>query len=196
MILQLLTLLGALALFVFGLEMLSTGIQKSCGDRLRRFEKWMTSGTPFKQILSGAGITAVVQSSSATTILVASLVSVATLSLKQGICVLMGANIGTPITAWIIAATGFWLDVTVLAFVLLGAGFVMTLMKKSLVKNIGQAVLGLSLVFVGLIYIKSSIPAIDTVPQIAGPIAGLDSQGISSVLIFMLIGVDVTFMLQ
>ena len=61
MILQLLTLLGALALFVFGLEMLSTGIQKSCGDRLRRFEKWMTSGTPFKQILSGAGITAVVQ---------------------------------------------------------------------------------------------------------------------------------------
>ena len=148
MILQLLTLLGALALFVFGLEMLSTGIQKSCGDRLRRFEKWMTSGTPFKQILSGAGITAVVQSSSATTILVASLVSVATLSLKQGICVIMGANIGTTITDWIIAATGFWLDVTVLAFVLIGAGFVMTLMKKSLVKNIGQAVLGLSLVFV------------------------------------------------
>ena len=196
MILQLLTLLGALALFVFGLEMLSTGIQKSCGDRLRRFEKWMTSGTPFKQILSGAGITAVVQSSSATTILVASLVSVATLSLKQGICVIMGANIGTTITAWIIAATGFWLDVTVLAFVLLGAGFVMTLMKKSLVKNIGQAVLGLSLVFVGLIYIKSSIPAIDTVPQIAGPIAGLASHGIGSVLIFMLIGVVVTFILQ
>ncbi len=185
MILQLLTLLGALALFVFGLEMLSTGIQKSCGDRLRRFEKWMTSGTPFKQILSGAGITAVVQSSSATTILVASLVSVATLSLKQGICVIMGANIGTTITAWIIAATGFWLDVTVLAFVLLG-----------LVKNIGQAVLGLSLVFVGLIYIKSSIPAIDTVPQIAGPIAGLASHGIGSVLIFMLIGVVVTFILQ
>ena len=196
MILQLLTLLGALALFVFGLEMLSTGIQKSCGDRLRRFEKWMTSGTPFKQILSGAGITAVVQSSSATTILVASLVSVATLSLKQGICVIMGANIGTTITAWIIAATGFWLDVTVLSFVLLGAGFVMTLMKKSLVKNIGQAVLGLSLVFVGLIYIKSSIPAIDTVPQIAGSIAGLASHGIGSVLIFMLIGVVVTFILQ
>ena len=102
----------------------------------------------------------------------------------------MGANIGTTITAWIIAATGFWLDVTVLAFVLLGAGFVMTLMKKSLVKNIGQAV------FVGLIYIKSSIPAIHTVPQIAGPIAGLASHGIGSVLIFMLIGVVVTFILQ
>lgn len=196
MILQLLTLLGALALFVFGLEMLSTGIQKSFGDRLRRFEKWMTSGTPFKQILSGAGITAVVQSSSATTILVASLVSVATLSLKQGICVIMGANIGTTITAWIIAATGFWLDVTVLAFVLLGAGFVMTLLKKSLVKNIGQAVLGLSLVFVGLIYIKSSIPVIDTVPQTAAYIAGLASHGVCSVLIFLLIGVVITFILQ
>ncbi len=196
MILQLLTLLGALALFVFGLEMLSSGIQKSFGDRLRRFEKWMTSGAPCKQILSGAGITALVQSSSAATILVASLVSVATLSLKQGICVIMGANIGTTITAWIIAATGFWTDVTVLAFVLLGVGFVLTLLKKSLVKNIGQAILGLSLVFVGLIYIKSSIPAIDTVPQVADTIAVLASHGVVSVLIFMFIGIVVTFILQ
>lgn len=196
MILQILTLLGALALFVFGLEMLSSGIQKSCGDRLRNFEKWMTSGNPLKQILSGAGITAVVQSSSATTILVASLVSVATLSLKQGISVIMGANIGTTVTAWIIAATGFYLDVTVLAFVLLGVGFVMTLMKKSLVKNIGQAVIGLSLVFVGLIYIKSSIPAIETVPEMAESIAALSSHGIGSVLIFMLVGIVVTFILQ
>ena len=196
MILQLLTLLGALALFVFGLEMLSSGIQKSCGDRLRNFEKWMTSGNPLKQILSGAGITAVVQSSSATTILVASLVSVATLSLKQGISVIMGANIGTTVTAWIIAATGFYLDVTVVAFVLLGLGFVMTLMKRSLVKNIGQAVIGLSLVFVGLIYIKSSVPAIETVPQMAESIAALSSHGIGSVLIFMLVGVVVTFILQ
>ena len=196
MILQILTLLGALALFVFGLEMLSSGIQKSCGDRLRNFEKWMTSGNPLKQILSGAGITAVVQSSSATTILVASLVSVATLSLKQGISVIMGANIGTTVTAWIIAATGFCLDVTVLAFVLLGVGFVMTLMKKSLVKNIGQAVIGLSLVFVGLIYIKSSVPAIETVPEMAESIAALSSHGIGSVLIFMLVGIVVTFILQ
>ena len=196
MILQILTLLGALALFVFGLEMLSSGIQKSCGDRLRNFEKWMTSGNPLKQILSGAGITAVVQSSSATTILVASLVSVATLSLKQGISVIMGANIGTTVTAWIIAATGFCLDVTVLAFVLLGVGFVMTLMNKSLVKNIGQAVIGLSLVFVGLIYIKSSIPAVETVPQMSESIAALSSHGIGSVLIFMLVGVVITFILQ
>lgn len=196
MILQLLTLLGAVALFVFGLEMLSSGIQKSFGDRLRNFEKWMTSGNPVKQILSGAGITAVVQSSSATTILVASLVSVATLSLKQGIRVIMGANIGTTVTAWIIAATGFCLDVTVLAFVLLGVGFVLTLMKKSSVKNIGQAVIGLSLVFVGLIYVKSSIPAIDTVPQVAASIAGLESHGVGSAIIFMLIGVVITFLFQ
>lgn len=196
MVLQLLTLFGALALFVFGLEMLSTGIQKSFGDRLRRFEKWMTSGNPLKQILSGAGITAVVQSSSATTILVASLVGVATLSLKQGISVIMGANIGTTVTAWIIAAIGFYLDVTVVAFVLLGIGFVMTLTKKSLVKNIGQAVLGLSLVFVGLIYIKSSIPAVETAPQLAAAITGLSSHGIWSVLMFMLAGVVITFILQ
>lgn len=196
MILQLLTLLGALALFVFGLEMLSSGIQKSFGDRLRNFEKWMTSGNPLKQILSGAGITAVVQSSSTTTVLVASLVGVATLSLKQGICVIMGANVGTTVTAWIIAATGFWLDITVLAFVLLGVGFVLTLLKKSSVKSIGQAVMGLSLVFVGLIYIKSSIPAIDTVPQVAESITSLSSHGIGSVLLFMAIGIVITFILQ
>ncbi len=196
MILQLLTLLGALALFVFGLEMLSSGVQKSCGDRLRRFEKWMTSGSPFKQILSGAGITAVVQSSSATTILVASLVSVATLSLEQGICVIMGANVGTTVTAWIIAATGFCFDLAALAFILLGVGFVMTLLKRSLVKNIGQAILGLSLVFVGLIYVKSSVPAIGSVPQIAASIAGLASHGVGSVFVFMLTGVVITFILQ
>lgn len=196
MILQLLTLLGALALFVFGLEMLSSGIQKAFGDRLRNFEKGMTSANPVKQILSGSGITAVVQSSSATTILVASLVGVATLSLQQGIRVIMGANIGTTVTAWIIAATGFWFDVTVLAFVLLGVGFILTFMKKSIVKNIGQAVLGLSLVFVSLIYIKSSIPAIDTVPQIAESVAALSSHGIGSVVIFMLIGVVITFLFQ
>lgn len=196
MILQLLTLFGALALFVFGLEMLSSGIQKSCGDRLRRFEKWMTSRSPLKQILSGVGITAVVQSSSATTIMVASLVGVATLSLQQGISVIMGANIGTTVIAWIIAATGFWINTVVLAFVLLGAGFVMSLTKRPIVKNIGQAILGLALVFVGLIYIKSSVPEIDTVPQMAASIAGISSHGIASALIFMLIGVVITFVLQ
>jgi len=196
MILQLLTLFGALALFVFGLEMLSSGIQKSCGDRLRRFEKWMTSRSPLKQILSGVGITAVVQSSSATTIMVASLVGVATLSLQQGISVIMGANIGTTVIAWIIAATGFWINTVVLAFVLLGAGFVMSLTKRPIVKNIGQAILGLALVFVGLIYIKSSVPEIDTVPQMAASIAGISSHGIGSALIFMLIGVVITFVLQ
>ncbi len=196
MILQLLTLIGALALFVFGLEMLSSGIQKYCSDRLRRFEKWMTSDNPLKQVLSGAGITAVVQSSSAATILVASLVGVSTLSLVQGIRVIMGANIGTTVTAWIIAATGFRLDIAAFAFVMLGAGFAMTLANKSPVRNAGQAVMGLSLVFVGLIYIKSSIPPAVSAPELYSFVSALASHGFRSVLIFILIGITVTFVLQ
>lgn len=196
MILQLLTLLGALALFIFGLEMLSSGIQKSCGDSLRRFEKWMASGSPFKQILSGAGFTAVVQSSGATTLLVASLVGVASLSLKQGICVIMGANVGTTITAWFIAILGFTLNLTALGFILLGVGFVMTLMKKSIVKNLGQAILGLALLFIGLIYLKSTLPAIETAPQAAAFLSGISAHGAGSVLIFLLAGLVITSILQ
>lgn len=196
MLLKILTLLGALALFVFGMEMLSSGIQKFFGDKLRRFEKWMSSGNPLKQILSGTGITAVVQSSSATTILVVSLVSAATLSLKQGICVIMGANIGTTITPWIIGALGFNFDLTGLAFTLLGIGFLMTFFKKSSVKNLGQAILGLALVFVGMIYIQSSVPALESSPQTASFVLGLTGHGMGSVAIFLLFGIVVTFILQ
>lgn len=196
MILQILTLLGAMALFIFGSEMLSSGIQKSFGDRLRRFEKWMASASPCKQILSGTGITALVQSSSATTILVAGLVSVATLSLQQGICVIMGANIGTTVTAWILAATAFLNWTTTLAFTLLGVGFVMTLMKKPLVKNIGQAILGLSLILIGIIYVKASIPTIDSAAGFTGSLASLASHGFWSVLVYLLIGIVITFIFQ
>ena len=196
MLLQILTLLGALALAVFGMEMLSSGIQKFCGNRLRRFENGMESSNPLRQILSGAGITALLQSSSATTLIVLSLVSAATLSLVQGICVIMGANIGTTITAWIIALLGFPTDLSSFAFIIVGAGFLMNMMKKQSVKNLGQAVMGLALVLVGLIFMKNSVPAVDSAPQAASWVAGLASHGFGSIMLFLLIGVLVAFLLQ
>lgn len=196
MLLKTLTLLGALALFVFGLEMCSSGIQKSFGNRLRRFERWMSSGNPLKQILSGAGITALIQSSSATSVLVVSLVSASALSLTQGICVIMGANIGTTITPWIISVLGFNLELTSLAFILLGAGFVMGLFAKPSVKNLGRVMTGAALVFVGLIYITTSLTELEAASQASNFVNRLTSNGISSTALFLAIGILVAAVLQ
>lgn len=196
MLLQILTLLGSLGLLVFGMEMLSAGIQKFFGDRLRRFESWMKSGSTLKQVLSGAGITAVLQSSSATTLILVSLVGAATLTLVQGICVMMGANIGTTITAWIIALLGFSLDLRAYAFIVVGLGFIMNMTKNARVKSLGQAVIGLGLVLVGLIYAKASMLSVASVPETATAVASLSSHGALSILAFLLIGVLAAFLLQ
>lgn len=196
MFLQILTLLGALALFVFGMEMLSAGIQKTFGEKLRRFEKWMQSDRTAKQILAGAGITAVEQSSSAATLVVVSLVSAATLTLVQGISVIMGVNIGTTITAWLLALLGFPIEISSIAFIVVGAAFVMSLLKKSRIRNLGQALMGLALVLVGIIYMRNSIPAIGEAPQMAEFFAGLSSHGFGSVLIFLSAGILLSFLLQ
>ena len=196
MLLQILTLLGSLALVVFGMDFLTSGIQRYFGERLRRFENWMKSGAPFKQILSGAGISALLQSSSATTLIVISLVSAASLTLVQGICVLMGANIGTTITAWLIAFLGFATDLKAYAFIVVGVGFLMTMLKKTCIKNLGQAVLGLALVLVGLIFMKNSVPSTDTVPATATALLSMTSHGFWSVLAFMFAGMVIAFLLQ
>ncbi len=196
MLLKILTLFGALALFVFGMEMFSSAIQKFFGNKLRRFEKWMSSASPLKQILSGAGITATIQSSSATSILVVSLASAGALTLRQGICVIMGANIGTTVTPWIIGALGFNLNITALAFILLGVGFVMTFFRKSATKSLGQAILGLSLVFVGMIYMNSSLPEMSSAPEAAEFVTGITSHGAASVALCLMAGVLVAFILQ
>ena len=196
MILQILTLIGALALALYGMELLSGGIQKSAGDRLRRFEKGMSSDNPLRQVLSGAGITAVVQSSSATTLMVVSLVNASILTLAQGITVIMGTNIGTTVTAWILALLGFTTDLTAFGFTLLGAGFIMGLVRKPWVKNLGQAVLGLAMVFIGLIFMKSSLGELESLTEIENMMAGLTGDGAGSVGIFLLIGLLLAFLLQ
>ena len=101
-LLQILTLLGALGMFLYGMNLMSSGLQKAAGDRLRGFLSAMTSN-PFKRVMTGLGITAIIQSSSATTVMVVSFVNAGLLSLVQAIGVIMGANIGTTVTAWLVA---------------------------------------------------------------------------------------------
>ena len=128
MIAQIFTLLGALAMFLYGMNMMSSGIQKAAGNRLRSLLGAMTSN-PFKGVLTGLGITAIIQSSSATTVLVVSFVSAGLLTLSQAIGVIMGANIGTTVTAWIISILGFKFDIAVLSVPLFLLGFILMQMK-------------------------------------------------------------------
>ena len=129
-ILQILTLLGAVTLFLFGLSLLSNGLQKVAGDGMCRILAAMTSN-PFTQILTGIGVTALIQSSTATTIMVVSFVNAGLLELGQAIGVIMGANIGTTVTAWIMAVFGFSFNMADFAYPLLLLGYVLLQMKKN-----------------------------------------------------------------
>ena len=157
MILQILTLLGALGLFLYGMNMMSSGLQKSAGERLRGLLAAMTSN-PLKRILTGLGITAVIQSSSATTVMVVSFVNAGLLTLTQAVGVIMGANIGTTMTAWLISLLGFKMDISVLSIPLMAVGFLCVMSKKNKTKNIGEFIIGFSLLFLGLSFMKDSVP--------------------------------------
>ena len=141
--LQIFTLLGALGMFLYGMNLMSSGLQKAAGDRLRGFLSAMTSN-PFKGVLTGLGITTVIQSSSATTVMVVSFVNAGLLTLAQAISVIMGANIGTTVTAWMVSWLGFKADISILAVPLMAIGFILSISKKGNRRNISELIVGFS----------------------------------------------------
>ena len=130
MMFQFVTLIGSVTLFLFGLNLLSVGLQKVAGDGLRSFLASMTSNA-FKRLVTGVGVTAAIQSSTATTIMVVSFVNAGLLTLAQAIGVIKGANIGTTVTSWIMAIFGFSYDISTISFPLIALGFLMMLNKKN-----------------------------------------------------------------
>ena len=191
MLLQALTLLGALGMFLLGMNMMSSGLQKTAGDRLRNFLSSMTS-SPFKGVLTGLGITSVIQSSSATTVMVVSFVNAGLLTLTQAISVIMGANIGTTITAWLVSWLGFKADISILAVPLMAVGFVLSISKKDNRKNIAELIVGFSLLFLGLSLMKDSVPDLQRTPEVLSFIQGWQGYGFGSVLIFLFLGTLLT----
>ena len=135
-ILQLFTLLGALGMFLYGMNLMSSGLQKAAGDRLRGLLSVMTSN-PFKGVMTGLGVTSIIQSSSATTVMVVSFVNAGLLTLVQAIGVIMGANIGTTVTAWMVSWLGFKSDISILAVPLMLFGFLFSNSKKDKRKSVG-----------------------------------------------------------
>jgi phosphate:Na+ symporter len=194
-ILQVFTLLGALGMFLYGMNLMSSGLQKAAGERLRGFLSAMTSN-PLKGVLTGMGITAVIQSSSATTVMVVSFVNAGLLTLVQAIGVIMGANIGTTITAWMVAFLGFKADISILAIPLMLFGFLFSNSKKDQRKNIGELIVGFCLLFLGLSFMKESVPDLRQTPEVLEFVSTWSAHGFGSVLLFLLFGTILTLVLQ
>ena len=182
-------------MFLYGMNLMSSGLQKAAGDRLRGFLSAMTSN-PFKGVATGLGITTVIQSSSATTVMVVSFVNAGLLTLAQAISVIMGANIGTTVTAWLVSWLGFKADISILAIPLMALGFILSISKKSQRRNISELIVGFSLLFLGLSLMKNSVPDLSSNPEALQFIQGWQGYGFGSVLIFLVFGTILTLVLQ
>ena len=194
-LLQVFTLIGALGMFLYGMTLMSEGLQKTAGDKLRSFLAQMTSNR-FKRVLTGLGVTALVQSSSATTIMVVSFVNAGLLTLGNAIGVIMGANIGTTLTAWV-TALGFSVDISVFSVPLMALGFILHASKKQKNKSIGEFVVGFAIMFLGLSFMKSSAGALlSNKDAMLAFFAHFTGFGFWSEIIFLLAGTILTIVLQ
>ena len=182
-------------MFLYGMNLMSSGLQKAAGDRLRGFLSSMTSN-PFKGVLTGLGVTTVIQSSSATTVMVVSFVNAGLLTLAQAISVIMGANIGTTVTAWLVSWLGFKADISIFAVPLMAVGFVLSCSKKSSRRNISELIVGFSLLFLGLSLMKNSVPDLRETPEVLAFIQSWQGPGIGNVLLFLVVGTVLTLVLQ
>jgi len=187
--------LGSLGIFLFGMRLMSESIQKFSGERLRSIMSRMT-GNRIAGVTTGFLITCLVQSSSATTVMVISFVHARLLTLVQSIGVIMGANLGTTTTFWIIAYLGFKFSLSSIAIPIIGVGVAMSFLKSSRLKEIGNFGTGFGLLFLGLSLLKNSVPDIESNPEALEWISSLGSYGFGSIIIFLFVGVVLTVVVQ
>lgn len=192
---EILQLIGALGVFLFGMKVMSDALLKLAGNRMRSILATMTSNR-FLGILTGFFITSVIQSSSATTLMVVSFSNAGLLTLTESISVIMGANIGTTITAWLITILGFKVSMSAIALPLVGFGFAFTFAKKEQTKNIGGFIIGFALLFIGLQFLKEAMPDIKSNPGILEFLSRYTDLGYLSILLFLLIGTVLTVVIQ
>ncbi len=193
--LDLLTLIGALGLFLYGMKVMSEGLQKAAGDRLHGILSAMTNNR-FAGVFTGLLITALIQSSSATTVMVVSFVNAGLLSLTQSIAVIMGANVGTTVTAWIISLFGFSVNISALALPLIGLSIPLIFSSNNQRRYWGEFLVGFSLLFMGLEFLKTSVPDLQAYPEALAFLNRYADMGFGSVLLFMLIGTVLTVIMQ
>ncbi len=190
-----LSLIGSLGMFLYGMKIMSDGLEKFAGEKLRSILSAMTKNR-FMGILTGIIITAIIQSSSATTVMVVSFVNAGLMTLKQSIGVIMGANIGTTVTAWIISAVGFKIDISAFAIPLLAVGFIFLYSKNSKRKSIGEFIYGFSFLFMGLSFLQNAATELNIGTYVANMLAGITDNSYWVILLFVLIGMIVTCIVQ
>lgn len=191
-----LKLVGSLGLFLYGMKIMSEGLQKMAGEQLRNILTIMTRNRVMG-VLTGVMITALIQSSSATTVMVVSFVNAGLLSLVQSIGVIMGANIGTTVTAWMISLFGFGkFSISVISIPLLGIGLPLIFSAKSKRKSLGEFIFGFAFLFMGLDFLKNSMPDLQNNPEVLAFVGNFSNMGFMSTLIFLLIGTLLTIIVQ
>jgi phosphate:Na+ symporter len=192
---DILRLIGSLGLFLYGMKLMSEALQKVAGDKMRSILAAMTSNR-VKGVFTGILITALIQSSSATTVMVVSFVNAGLLSLVESVGVIMGANIGTTVTAWLISILGFKVSMSAISLPLIGLGLPFLFSQNRGKKNWGELIMGFALLFIGLQFLKTSMPDIKSNPEILNFLTNYTDMGFASTLLFMGIGTLLTILIQ
>ena len=186
-------MVGSLALILYGMKMMSDGIQKSTGESLHRTLNFMT-GNRFLAVLTGIVVTGIVQSSGATTVMTVSFVNAGMLSLQQAIGIIFGANIGTTVTAWIVSLAGFKFSIARIAIPAFGIGYFLRFFQRLKKDNLGEAVLGFCLLFTGLDFLSLAVPHISG-EQIA-VLSILKQTGFAGIIVGAVLGLILTVILH
>ena len=194
-VMKLLILIGSLGLFIFGMKVMSDGMQRTAGERLRKMLGSITSNR-FKGVITGFSSTAIVQSSSVTTVMTVSLVNAGLLNLRQSAGVMMGANIGTTITAWLVLLLGFKVSVSSYALVLIAIGAPLLFMSFRKSKDLANAIIGFAILFIGLQFLKDAVPDLDKDSALVQFFVNYKDIPFFSNLMFVLLGTLVTVVIQ
>ena len=194
-IINIFALLGSLGLFLFGMKIMSEGLEKFAGERLRSILAWMTKNR-FMGVLTGVTLTALIQSSSATTVMVVSFVNAGLMTLSEAIGVIMGANIGTTVTAWIITAVGFKVDIAAFAIPLLAVGMPLIFSSNGNRKNLGEFIFGFSLLFLGLEYLKVNAEGMHVDTIVSSLVTYIPCDSFFGTILFVILGAIITMVVQ
>ena len=195
LIINILSLVGSLALFLFGMKTMSEGLEKFAGDRLRSILAAMTKNRVMG-VMTGILITAMIQSSSATTVMVVSFVNAGLMTLAQSIGVIMGANIGTTVTAWIISAVGFKVNIAAFAIPMLAFGMPLLFSRKGSRKSVGEFIFGFSFLFMGLSFLQEAATAMNIGDMVAAMLSHVPQDSFFTILLFVIVGTVVTMIVQ
>lgn len=192
---DLLRLAGSLGLFLYGMRVMSDGLQRSAGERLQRLLNLMT-GNRFAAFLTGFSVTVLLQSSSASTVLIVGFVNAGLLSLVQAIGLILGANVGTTVTGWIVAVFGFAIDISAAALPAIAAGALFYFTRRLRRYELGRSLIGFGLLFLGLMFLSDSVPEVDDYPAVLEFTASIAGPGLLPVLGFVVVGTVLTIVLQ